>query len=71
MSKPRARRTSLVKKGDVVPCISDQGGFWLFQCLSKVKTNGKIKGKWLSSMDSSRRYVKVDGSIEHNEWTVL
>ena len=70
-SKPRARKTSFVKKGDVVPCISDQGGFWLFQCLSKVKTNGKIKGKWLDSMDSSRRCVILDGSIELDERTVL
>eukprot|EP00112_Aurelia_sp_Birch-Aquarium-sp1_P009258 Seg2045.3 transcript_id=Seg2045.3/GoldUCD/mRNA.D3Y31 product="hypothetical protein" protein_id=Seg2045.3/GoldUCD/D3Y31 len=72
-SKPRAVRAkarSFVKKGDIVPCIAAQEGYWLFQCSSKVKTNGKIKGKWLDNV-GERNYVLLNYATEIDERTVF
>ena len=30
----RAKANTFVKKGDIVPCIAEQGGYWLFHCSS-------------------------------------
>ena len=67
----RARANSFAKKGDIIPCIAEEGGYWLFQCSSKVKTNGKIKGRWLDSLQGSRSFILLSGLAEIDERTVL
>ena len=67
----RAKANSFAKKGDIVPCIAEEGGYWLFQCSSKVKTNGKMKGKWLDSVQGSRNFILLSDVSEIDERTVL
>ena len=67
----RAKANSFAKEGHVVPCIAEQGGYWLFQCASKMKTNGTIKGRWLDSIQGSRSFVVINHLAEIDERTVL
>ena len=69
--KFRGKTNSFVKKGDIIPCLTEEGTYWLFKCLSKVKTNGIIKGRWFDLLEEPRHFVLLKEVVQINEKVVI
>ena len=67
----RSKTNSFVKRGDIIPCLTEEGTYWLFKCLSKVKTNGKIKGRWFDLLEEPKYFVLLKEVVQIDEKVVI
>ena len=67
----RGKTNSFVKRGDIIPCLTEEGTYWLFNCLSQVKTNVTIKGRWFDLLEEPRHFVLLKEVLQIDEKVLI